>query len=318
MAARPRARLYSTEYARTGFQGGLQWYRCGTWANSPPNSQPGQAARSTCPPVSSPANRTGAPTRARASLRQCNDSACTRMLGCHLVDGAGHWVQQEQPEQVVHLLLQFLKQAAEHARPVRLVIAAIDTHARGNDCPRPALPTAGIAPGDSHWRRAIWKRRSLDFWERWRRSGHSTPPRPRRLRPRPTSCGPIPSPTCWSRSRTPQRCCRLSTNRARSVGERKRPAGAVYIEHHHHHHHHSQYRRYAPRVVDRAAAISVTTITTTIITASTAATIEVGRHPMMRKRDPRVPFFCAARRLAGSDPLYSWRAFSFAARCRCR
>ena len=25
--------------------------------------------------------------------------ACTRMLGCHLVDGAGHWVQQEQPEQ---------------------------------------------------------------------------------------------------------------------------------------------------------------------------------------------------------------------------
>ena len=23
-------------------------------------------------------------------------SLCTRMLGCHLVDGAGHWVQQEQ------------------------------------------------------------------------------------------------------------------------------------------------------------------------------------------------------------------------------
>ena len=27
-------------------------------------------------------------------------SACTRMVGFHLVDGAGHWVQQEQPEQV--------------------------------------------------------------------------------------------------------------------------------------------------------------------------------------------------------------------------
>ena len=38
-------------------------------------------------------------------------SACTRMLGCHLVDGAGHWVQQEQPEKVSHLLLQFLQQA---------------------------------------------------------------------------------------------------------------------------------------------------------------------------------------------------------------
>ena len=38
-------------------------------------------------------------------------SACTRMLGCHLVDGAGHWVQQEQPDEVSKLLLQFLAQA---------------------------------------------------------------------------------------------------------------------------------------------------------------------------------------------------------------
>jgi pimeloyl-ACP methyl ester carboxylesterase len=42
-------------------------------------------------------------------------TACTRMLGCHLVDGAGHWVQQEQPNQAVILLLQFLKRAAENA-----------------------------------------------------------------------------------------------------------------------------------------------------------------------------------------------------------
>ena len=35
--------------------------------------------------------------------------ACTRMLGCHLLDGAGHWVQQEQPEQVSRLLLEFLQ-----------------------------------------------------------------------------------------------------------------------------------------------------------------------------------------------------------------
>jgi pimeloyl-ACP methyl ester carboxylesterase len=34
------------------------------------------------------------------------------MLGCHLIDGAGHWVQQEQPEQVNRLLLQFLAEAA--------------------------------------------------------------------------------------------------------------------------------------------------------------------------------------------------------------
>jgi pimeloyl-ACP methyl ester carboxylesterase len=36
------------------------------------------------------------------------------MIGRHLVDGAGHWVQQEQPAEVSRLLLQFLKRAAEN------------------------------------------------------------------------------------------------------------------------------------------------------------------------------------------------------------
>lgn len=35
-------------------------------------------------------------------------SACTHMVGFHLLDGAGHWVQQEQPEQVSGRLVAFL------------------------------------------------------------------------------------------------------------------------------------------------------------------------------------------------------------------
>ena len=31
------------------------------------------------------------------------------MVGFHLVDGAGHWVQQEQPEEVSALLISFLR-----------------------------------------------------------------------------------------------------------------------------------------------------------------------------------------------------------------
>ena len=51
--------------------------------------------------------------QAPGALEKMQTSACTRMLGCHLVDGAGHWVQQEQPEAVSRLLLEFL----EGARP---------------------------------------------------------------------------------------------------------------------------------------------------------------------------------------------------------
>jgi hypothetical protein len=36
-------------------------------------------------------------------------TACTRMEGVHLIEGAGHWVQQEQPERVNTVLLDFLR-----------------------------------------------------------------------------------------------------------------------------------------------------------------------------------------------------------------
>ena len=35
-------------------------------------------------------------------------TVCTGLRGIHLVEGAGHWVQQEQPEKVSRLLLDFL------------------------------------------------------------------------------------------------------------------------------------------------------------------------------------------------------------------
>jgi pimeloyl-ACP methyl ester carboxylesterase len=39
-------------------------------------------------------------------------SACSRMSGLNLLDGAGHWVQQEQPEQVSARLISFLREFA--------------------------------------------------------------------------------------------------------------------------------------------------------------------------------------------------------------
>jgi pimeloyl-ACP methyl ester carboxylesterase len=46
---------------------------------------------------------------APAAALKMHWEACTKMLGFHLVDGAGRWVQQEQPEQVSTLLLEFLR-----------------------------------------------------------------------------------------------------------------------------------------------------------------------------------------------------------------
>lgn len=42
------------------------------------------------------------------SLEVRQTSACTRFEGVHLVPGASHWVQQEQPEAVTERMLAFL------------------------------------------------------------------------------------------------------------------------------------------------------------------------------------------------------------------
>ena len=44
-------------------------------------------------------------------IDRMRNTLCTRMRGCHLIDGAGHWVQQEQPEEVNRLLVPFLQQS---------------------------------------------------------------------------------------------------------------------------------------------------------------------------------------------------------------
>jgi pimeloyl-ACP methyl ester carboxylesterase len=37
------------------------------------------------------------------------NDVCTDFRGCYFVESAGHWVQQERPERVCALLLNFLK-----------------------------------------------------------------------------------------------------------------------------------------------------------------------------------------------------------------
>jgi len=43
------------------------------------------------------------------TLERMQRIACAQFLGSHLVDGAGHWVQQEQPQKVSDILVGFLR-----------------------------------------------------------------------------------------------------------------------------------------------------------------------------------------------------------------
>jgi pimeloyl-ACP methyl ester carboxylesterase len=104
-------KIYSSEYDRTGFQGGLQWYRCRTTGRYGADLEI-YSGRTIDVPSCYIAGRSDWGVYQRpGDFERMQAAACTKMLGCHLVEGAGHWVQQEQPEATSRLLLQFLDQA---------------------------------------------------------------------------------------------------------------------------------------------------------------------------------------------------------------
>jgi pimeloyl-ACP methyl ester carboxylesterase len=103
--------VYSSEYARTGFQGGLQWYRCRTVGKFEAELEMFSGRTIDVPSLFIAGRSDWGVHQAPGVLEKMQTSVCTQMRGCHLVDGAGHWVQQEQPEAVTRLLLDFLREA---------------------------------------------------------------------------------------------------------------------------------------------------------------------------------------------------------------
>ena len=105
-------KVYSGEYGRTGFQGGLEGYRTGSSGRFTAEQQLFSGRTIDVPSLFIGGKSDWGVYQNPGALERMQKDVCTRMLGTHLVDGAGHWVQQEQPEAVSKLLVQFLQTGA--------------------------------------------------------------------------------------------------------------------------------------------------------------------------------------------------------------
>jgi pimeloyl-ACP methyl ester carboxylesterase len=102
-------KVYSDEFEKTGFQGGLNWYRCNTSGMNSAELRLFSGRTIDVPSCFIAGKRDWGVYQTPGAFEHMQRDACTRMQGCHLIPGAGHWVQQEQPDQVSELLIQFLE-----------------------------------------------------------------------------------------------------------------------------------------------------------------------------------------------------------------
>jgi pimeloyl-ACP methyl ester carboxylesterase len=99
---------YTDEFRRTGYAGGLNWYRTSklnwelmaAWHNAPLTAPSLFVAGDKDPVVNWPGVRDAIPL-----LRELSMPNLTKSV---LIEGSGHWVQQERPGRVNDLLIEFL------------------------------------------------------------------------------------------------------------------------------------------------------------------------------------------------------------------
>jgi pimeloyl-ACP methyl ester carboxylesterase len=100
--------VYVQEWGRTGFQGALNWYR----AAGDPGFRSDLAlfvGKSTDIPTTFISGAQDWGNYQEPGALENMDKTCTQFHGVSLIEGAGHWPQQEQPEKVVEELLKFAR-----------------------------------------------------------------------------------------------------------------------------------------------------------------------------------------------------------------
>jgi pimeloyl-ACP methyl ester carboxylesterase len=100
--------VYAAEYARTGFQGGLNCYRCRFEPAMVEELRLFGGRTIGLPACFIAGDKDWGTYQVPGALERMQRHAFARMEAIHLVPGAGHWVQQEQPQATSRLLLEFL------------------------------------------------------------------------------------------------------------------------------------------------------------------------------------------------------------------
>lgn len=101
-------KVYSEEYGRTGFQGGLNGYRSG---GGDTDTQLFAGRKIEVPAMFIGGKSDWGVYQTPGAIERM-PTLCAKYQGTHLVEGGGHWVQQEQPEAVSKLFIDFLRRNA--------------------------------------------------------------------------------------------------------------------------------------------------------------------------------------------------------------
>jgi pimeloyl-ACP methyl ester carboxylesterase len=99
--------VYGTEYARTGFQGGLNWYRTRFDAQLTAELSLFGGRTIDVPSLFVAGAQDWGIYQAPGAIEKMQREVCTHMEAVHLIEGAGHWVMQERPEPVIQHLRAF-------------------------------------------------------------------------------------------------------------------------------------------------------------------------------------------------------------------
>jgi pimeloyl-ACP methyl ester carboxylesterase len=100
--------VYAQEYGRTGFQGGLNWYRTRFVPDVNADLALFAGRSIDVPSIFIAGASDWGVFQAPGAFERMQGVACTRMAAAHLIPGAGHWVQQEQPARTVERLGELL------------------------------------------------------------------------------------------------------------------------------------------------------------------------------------------------------------------